>query len=168
MGSESSAAPVTMTAGRTRARVRRFLVSLAAVAATVVAPLQVISAPTATAADPCVAPVKVIACENTKPGTPSSSWAVSGAGDPSIQGFATAMSVQPGDTVHFKVKTTAKAYHFDVLRMGYYQGNGARMMQSGVKPTAALPQSQPNCVVVNDGTGMFDGGLGCLHGPPGP
>ncbi|GAB3443519.1 hypothetical protein GCM10027517_22100 [Phycicoccus ginsengisoli] len=158
MGSQSSAAPVGARAGRPRFRLRRALVSLAAAAATVVAPLQVMSAQPAAAADPCAAPVNVIACENTKTGTPSSNWAVSGVGDATIQGFATSMSVQAGDTVHFKIKTTANSYHLDVLRMGYYQGNGARMIQAGVKPTATLPQTQPNCAVINDGTGMVDCG----------
>jgi hypothetical protein len=34
-----------------------------------------------------------------------SEWDVSGAGDPSIQGFATDISVNKGETVSFKVKT---------------------------------------------------------------
>ena len=41
--------------------------------------------------------IRVIACENTLPGDPPSDWQVSGVGDPSIQGFATSMSVRPPD-----------------------------------------------------------------------
>lgn len=37
--------------------------------------------------------------ENCLPGVPSTEWDVNGAGDPSIQGFATDMSVNVGDTV---------------------------------------------------------------------
>ena len=37
------------------------------------------------------------------PGRPASEWDVTGAGDASIQGFATQISVNRGETVHFKV-----------------------------------------------------------------
>jgi len=61
---------------------------------------------TAAAADPCAAPVtNKVACENTKPGDPPSDWQVNGIGDSSIQGFATSMSVNLGQTVNFKIKT---------------------------------------------------------------
>ena len=39
-----------------------------------------------------------IACENAKPGTPQSTWDISGAGDAGIQGFATDISVNRGQT----------------------------------------------------------------------
>jgi len=112
----------------------------------------------ADAAGPCDPPVaSVIACENSLPGTPQSQWEVVGAGDPTIQGFATAMSVNVGETIAFKVKTSARAYTLDILRMGYYQGHGARMVQAGVLPTATLPQSQPNCLT-DATTGLIDCG----------
>ena len=37
------------------------------------------------------------------------------------------MSVNKGQTIRFKVKTTATNYHIDIYRLGYYQGNGARL-----------------------------------------
>ena len=37
------------------------------------------------------------------------------------------MSVNKGDTIRFKIKTNASAYHIDIYRLGYYQGNGARL-----------------------------------------
>ena len=40
-----------------------------------------------------------VAAENAKPGTPPSEWDVAGAGDPAIQGFATDISVNQGETV---------------------------------------------------------------------
>src|SRR5712692_2679453 len=62
-------------------------------------------------AGPCGPPViNPVACENTLPGNPSSEWDVSGGGDPSLQGFATDISYNPGDTVHFKINTTASSY----------------------------------------------------------
>ncbi len=113
----------------------------------------------AEAANPCGPPVvSVIACENTAQGDPPSDWQINGSGDQSIQGFATSISVQPGDTVQFKIKTTASAYHFDILRLGYYQGNGARKVASGLKPSATLPQTQPACVNDTQPTGLIDCG----------
>jgi hypothetical protein len=76
----------------------------------------------ASAASPCGPPVtSVIGCENTLAGDPSSDWQEAGAGDSTLQGFATSMSVNVGQTVSFKVKSTASAYHIDILRLGYYQ-----------------------------------------------
>ena len=111
------------------------------------------------AADPCGQPVtSVIACENTLPGDPPSDWQVSGAGDRAIQGFATSMSANVGQTLSFKINTLATAYHIDILRIGYYQGNGARKVVSGLQPSASLPQSQPACLNDNAPTGLIDCG----------
>ena len=48
----------------------------------------------------------------------------------------------------FKVKTPAKSYRLDIYRMGYYQGNGARLITS-ILPSATLPQTQPACVTAD-------------------
>src|ERR1700761_1217928 len=63
-----------------------------------------------TAFGSCASPANAIEAENCLPGTPSSAWYVSGAGDSTIQGFTTDMSVNVGQTVNFKVSTTASAY----------------------------------------------------------
>lgn len=47
--------------------------------------------------------------ENCLPGVPSTEWDVNGAGDPSIQGFATDMSVNVGDTVRSNKHPTNQA-----------------------------------------------------------
>src|SRR5689334_9294473 len=66
-----------------------------------------------------------IAQENQLAGTPDTTWDVSGAGDATIQGFATSMSVNEGQTISFKINDTKSAsYHIDIYRVGYYQGNG--------------------------------------------
>jgi hypothetical protein len=110
------------------------------------------------AAGPCGPPVtSVIACENTQPGDPQSDWFVDGSGDQTIQGFATQMSVNVGQTVTFKINTPSSNYHLDILRLGYYQGNGARKIVSNMKPTAKLPQTQPACNTYSD-TGLIDCG----------
>ena len=46
----------------------------------------------------------------------------------SIQGFATDISVNTGETVSFKVKTDSINYRIDIYRLGYYGGAGARLM----------------------------------------
>jgi hypothetical protein len=110
------------------------------------------------AGNPCGPPVvSTIACENTLAGDPESDWRVGGAGDDTIQGYATAISANVGETVSFKVNTPASSYHIDILRMGYYQGNGARKLVSGMRPSAALPQSQPACLT-DATTGLIDCG----------
>src|SRR6185312_15437033 len=72
-----------------------------------------------------------IVTENALTGNPSSQWDISGAGELSIQGFATDISVNKGNTIHFKINTDASAYTIDVYRLGYYQGNGARKVGTG-------------------------------------
>jgi len=44
----------------------------------------------------CTSPANAIEAENCLPGTPQSQWDISGAGDPSIQGFATDISFNVG------------------------------------------------------------------------
>ena len=78
------------------------------------------------AADPCSAPANEIVAENCKPGTPSSVWDIPGAGSSSIQGYATDISVNQSQRVSLKIDTSAPSYRFDIYRMGYYGGSGAR------------------------------------------
>ncbi len=108
--------------------------------------------------DPCAAPVtNKIACENSKPGDPPANWQIIGIGDESIQGFATAQSTPVGGTVSFKIKTTSNNYKINILRLGYYGGDGARIIQEGIKPSASLPQTQPECMH-EESTGLIDCG----------
>jgi hypothetical protein len=95
--------------------------------------------------DPCVSPANEIVAENCRPGNPPEEWDVNSIGDPSIQGFATDISVNRGETATFKVKTDASAYRIDIYRMGYYGGKGARLVTT-LKPSAGLPQAQPDCM----------------------
>jgi hypothetical protein len=108
-------------------------------------------------AGPCDSPItNPIVCENSKPGNHSSEWDISGVGDPSIQGYATAISVNVGETVSFKIATNAAAYSLDIYRMGFYKGQGARKVAT-ISPSVALPQSQPACVQ-DAATGLTDCG----------
>jgi hypothetical protein len=81
-------------------------------------------------------PKSSIAAENQNPGTPSTVWDLSGPGSGNIEGFATDISVN-GDgtqTVKFKINTNSSNYKIDIYRMGYYQGNGARLVATSVAP----------------------------------
>src|SRR5439155_25687057 len=124
---------------------RRLLLLLGALGAA----LSIGSNPSAQCANP-------IACENALPGNLASEWDITGSGDASIQGFTTDISVDQGQTVRFKINTTASAYRLDIYRMGYYGGRGARLVAT-VRPTVALPQSQPACLT-NAATGLVDCG----------
>jgi Domain of unknown function (DUF4082)/Fibronectin type III domain len=134
---------------------RRLLVSPFVLAAVLIA---VAIAPKAAEAqsNPCAPPVtNPIACENTLPGTPASVWQVFGAGDDSIQGFATQMSVNKGEAISFKVESTTPNYRIDIYRLGYYGGDGARLVASNLAPTG--PSTQPACLTDSD-SGLIDCG----------
>jgi Domain of unknown function (DUF4082)/Bacterial Ig-like domain/Bacterial Ig domain len=108
------------------------------------------------AADPCTSTSNPIVAENCKVGNPASEWDISGAGNSTIQGFATDISYNRGQTVNFKIKTTAAQYRLDIYRMGYYGGQGARKVDS-VSAIRTQAQNQPNCLT-NATTGLVDCG----------
>ncbi|HEY5807007.1 MAG TPA: DUF4082 domain-containing protein, partial [Povalibacter sp.] len=116
---------------------------------------------TAAPGGPCAA--NAITAENCLTGNASSEWDVSGAGDASIQGFATQISVNRGSSVSFKVKTDASNYRFDIYRMGYYGGLGARKIAT-VTPSASLPQTQPLSCLTQAASGLIDCGNWAVSG----
>jgi hypothetical protein len=110
----------------------------------------------------CAAPPNAVVAENCLAGQPASEWDIAGVGDTSIEGYAAQFSVNRGTTVQFKVRTAASAYRFDIYRMGYYNGAGARRIAT-VSPSATLPQTQPACL--NDAaTGLIDCGNWAVSG----
>jgi WD40 repeat protein len=111
---------------------------------------------TTAAVDPCAAPANQVVAENCQEGSPPSEWDISGAGDASIQGFATDISVNWGQIIDFKIDTDATNYRLDIYRLGYYGGDGARKVAT-VTPSVSLPQNQPACVK-DDGTRLLDCG----------
>src|SRR5262245_13691872 len=109
-------------------------------------------------------PANAIVTENQLPGTPQSTWEVSGSGDSTIQGFATDIGVNHGQTVSFKINDSAnKPYHIDIYRTGYYQGNGARLVTT-IPSTQVLQQVQPN-PLTNTATGLVDAGNWAVPAP---
>jgi hypothetical protein len=85
-----------------------------------------------------------VVCENQLAGVPQSVWDVKPVANPTIEGFADDDSVNAGETLNFKITTAATAYHVDIYRLGYYGGDGARLVTT-LHPTAPLPQTQPAC-----------------------
>ena len=81
-----------------------------------------------------------IVCENQLPGNPDTEWDVPAPATPNIQGFATDISVDQGQTVSFKIKSTT-AYHLDIYRMGYYGGLGARKVATDSAVGHHVPQT---------------------------
>ncbi len=95
-----------------------------------------------------------IVTENLLAGNPSSEWDVSGLGDETIQGFATDISVNKGSTVHFKidVETPATNYSIKIYRIGYYQGNGARLIAN----LGSFPGTSQPFIMSDPVTGLTD------------
>jgi hypothetical protein len=95
-----------------------------------------------------------VVTENALPGTPQSVWQINNSGDPTIQGFTTDISYNVGQTVSFKIDTPATSYHLDIYRMGYYQGDGARLLTT-LHHSGAENQPGP---ITDPSTGLMDYG----------
>ncbi len=83
-----------------------------------------------------------IAVENQKTGNPQSEWDLDGPSSSNIEGFATNISVNRGETVSFKINTDSTDYRIDIYRLGYYAGLGARLVAT-LQQTAASVQPAP-------------------------
>ncbi|MCA9131931.1 MAG: hypothetical protein KDA45_02200, partial [Planctomycetales bacterium] len=98
-----------------------------------------------------------IVAENLLPGSPASEWDIVGSGDPSLQGYATDISVDQGSSVAFKINNpTLAPYRLDIYRIGYYGGDGARKVAT-IPSSVTLRQSQP-APLTNAATGLIDAG----------
>ncbi|RUM22864.1 DUF4082 domain-containing protein [Rhizobium phaseoli] len=117
------------------------------------------AAPTALAAPATATPVATpnkIALENLKQGNPISEWGLEGDGNGTIQGFATEISTNIGQTVDFKIATDSTHYRIDIYRMGYYGGLGARKVDS-IEQQLTTAQIQPH-PIVDMSLGLIDCG----------
>ena len=94
--------------------------------------------------------------ENCLPGDPATEWDINGWGDPTIQGFGHDISINLGETISFKIKTDSTDYRIDIYRMGYYDGMGARRVDT-IEPSVKLPQVQPECMT-DPATHLYDCG----------
>ncbi len=85
--------------------------------------------------------------ENDKPGT--TAWQIHGAHG-GISGFASQVYAQPGQKVTLYVSTTGPSFRAEAFRMGYYHGQGARLIWTSAQQPA---KDQPGCPVTS-GTNM--------------
>lgn len=97
-----------------------------------------------------------IALENMKQGNPISEWGLDGDGGGTIQGFATEISTNIGQTVDFKIATDSTHYRIDIYRLGYYGGDGARKVAS-IDQSLTTAQIQPH-PIVDMSLGLIDCG----------
>ncbi len=100
------------------------------------------------------ATTNAIVAENQKQGNPQSEWGITGAGSSNIEGFATDISVNRGQTVSFKINTNSNNYRIDIYRLGYYGGMGARKVDT-IQHTGV--QNQPTALR-DSTTGLVDAG----------
>jgi hypothetical protein len=97
-----------------------------------------------------------IVLENQLPGTPRTVWDLSGPGSANIEGFTTDISINHGDTVDFKINTGSTNYRIEIYRLGYYGGEGARLITTiQHQSPSALLQPAP---LLDSATGLVDAG----------
>lgn len=88
-----------------------------------------------------------IQAENSLPGTPGWDQFASIAQQDAISGFASSSSVNHGGSIDLYVTTTAASFTIDIFRVGWYQGIGARLIQSlGTFPGVHQPIPAPDPV----------------------
>jgi hypothetical protein len=87
--------------------------------------------------------------ENAKPG---SAWDLQEDANGEIEGYASATSINRGESISIYVRTTQPTYSVSVFRMGWYGGMGARKMLGPIVRTAvSQPMPTPNAT-----TGMVE------------
>ena len=105
------------------------------------------------AAAQCAAAPNPIVCENALPGT--TTWQLDGPissdTNEEIQGYASATSVDTGDTIDFHVTVDGGAsWRIEIYRMGWYGGAGGRLMQTASGLTGVDQGGCTDGVDVND------------------
>ncbi len=101
-----------------------------------------------------------IVAENELPGNPVSQWgihgSINGVADTNIEGFATNISVDVGQEVDFKINTDSDHYRIEIYRLGYYGGDGARLVAT-IEHNTTSATVQP-AAIVDPSTGVVDAG----------
>jgi hypothetical protein len=104
-----------------------------------------------------------IVTENSNAGVPASTWDLKNNldgtfGDNSILGFASDISVNKGSTINFKITITTgtdRQFGIQIYRIGYYQGNGARLIANLGTSFTGITQNACN---YDPATGLTDCG----------
>jgi hypothetical protein len=97
-----------------------------------------------------------IVLENMKQGTPQSVWDLASGPSTNIEGFTTDISYDLGQTVSFKINTDSSDYRVEIYRLGYYGGDGARLV-STIDHQASAAIVQPDALR-DLTTGLVDAG----------
>jgi hypothetical protein len=95
-----------------------------------------------------------IVIENQKQGNPETEWGLTNGPSTAIEGFAADISYDIGQTVQFKINTVASNYRVDIYRLGYYNGDGARLVAS-IDHSGSVDQPDP---LTDIATGLVDAG----------
>lgn len=85
--------------------------------------LAFLSVPPAHAASP-------ITLENARPG--QTDWVLTDPADHEVEGYASATSINRGEQLRLYIHSTDPAVTIAIYRMGWYGGNGARLMRGGI------------------------------------
>ena len=93
----------------------------------------------ATFAGPDGVQARWVIAENDKPGT--TAWKIHGS-HPGISGFASQVYARAGQRVTLYVSTTGPSFRAEAFRMGYYHGQGARLIWTS---PAEPGKNQPGC-----------------------
>ncbi|MGH7233039.1 MAG: N,N-dimethylformamidase beta subunit family domain-containing protein [Nitrospiraceae bacterium] len=82
--------------------------------------------------------------ENERPGT--TAWQLSNPADSlEIEGYASLTSVNRGGQISFFVNTSDPGFTIDIYRMGWYGGDGARLVKGGITgPGVRQPMPEPD------------------------
>jgi hypothetical protein len=93
-----------------------------------------------------------IQLENAKPGTQA--WKLVDEASTQIEGYASATSINRGEAITFYVSTTSPNFTLRIFRMGWYNGDGGRLMAgpitlSGVHQTKPSPNATTGMVECN-------------------
>ncbi len=100
-----------------------------------------------------VTPLNPVQIENSKPGT--TSWKIKVLSlHHEIEGYASAQSVAPGQSITFHVSTKAKWFTAEIFRMGWYHGKGGRLEVSeptmrGRRRATGKPNRKTGLLVCN-------------------
>lgn len=96
-------------------------------------------------------PLNPVQIENRKPGT--GEWVLTKpARNHEIEGYASAASVNRGETIRFYVHSLAPAYRITIYRMGWYGGLGARQVAGPIE----LPGHRQPAPVHDAETGLIE------------
>ena len=81
--------------------------------------------------------------ENARDGDPDYLAGVTDDPDPGVEGFVDRTSIDPGDPLTLRVRSTRGAVTVDVYRLGWYDGDEARLIEHS-DPVTTVEQPEPD------------------------